>query len=69
MKDIVKVTVNLPVDELEDLKRLAADQKITVTEALRRAIATEKFLREEAKAGSKVLLRDPDKSYREIVLR
>ncbi len=52
----VRLTAEIPIAEATALKELALAQGITVTEALRRAIATESTLRERRKAGSKVLL-------------
>lgn len=52
----VRLTADLPLPEIEMLKELAAQQGVTMTEALRRAIATEGLLQKRRKAGSKVLL-------------
>lgn len=52
----VRLTADLPVEEIDKLKELAAQQGVTLTEALRRAIATEGLLQERRKSGSKVLL-------------
>lgn len=65
----VKVSFNLPVDELEDLRALANRRKDTVTDTLRRAIALEMLADEADQSGSKLLIRDPDGTMREIVLR
>lgn len=54
--DKVRLTADLPVAEINALKELAAQQGVTLTEALRRAIATEGLLQERRKGGSKVLL-------------
>jgi hypothetical protein len=65
----VKVSFNLPVDELEDLRGLAERRKDTVTDTLRRAIALERLADEVNQQGGKLLIRDPDGTIREIVLR
>lgn len=54
--DKVRLTADLPFAEASILKDLAAQQGVTMTEALRRAIATEGLLQERRKNGSKVLL-------------
>jgi hypothetical protein len=54
--DKVRLTVDLPFAEANALKGLAAQQGVTITEALRRAIATEGLLHDRHKSGSKVLL-------------
>jgi hypothetical protein len=64
----VKVTVNLPDETVEALKQMAADQGTTITEALRQAIASQYYLREETLNGKNVLLQDPaDRSMQRIV--
>jgi hypothetical protein len=54
--DKIRLTADLPFAEINVLKELAAQQGVTMTEALRRAIATEGLLQERRKTGSKVLL-------------
>lgn len=62
-RSFVKVTVNLPDKTFQDLEMIATEQGITKTEALRRAIGVQKFLRDRIKDGSKILLEDPDKTF------
>jgi hypothetical protein len=52
----VRLTADLPLIEVSLLKDLASKQGVTLTEALRRAIATEGLLQQRRDAGSKVLL-------------
>lgn len=52
----VRLTADIPAAEVDVLKELASQQGITLTEALRRAIATEGILQDRRKNGSKVLL-------------
>ena len=64
----VKVTVNLPEDTVEALKQMAADQGTTITEALRQAIETQYYLRDETKTGKNLLIQDPsDRSLQRVV--
>lgn len=65
----VKVSFNLPPDELEQLRSLAERRSDTVTDTLRRAIALELLADQVARRGSKLLIADPDGNMREIVLR
>jgi hypothetical protein len=68
-RQIVKASFNLPAGELDRLRALAATRNITVTQALRQAIATECFLAEQP-TGSRVLLQNPgERSAREVVFR
>lgn len=56
---VTRVTVNLPVRVWEALEELAAIDGLSRTEALRRAISTEVFLRAAIRDGAEVLLRRP----------
>lgn len=55
-----KISVNLSNEVLDALHELAARDNVTMTEALRRAISTLKFLQDSQREGKSVLLRDPD---------
>ena len=57
--DVTQVTVNIPTEEYEALKKFAKEGNISVTQALRQAIAQITFLSDRVKAGSKVIVRDP----------
>jgi hypothetical protein len=70
MADTKRMTVNLAEDALAKLKWIADSQGITLTEALRRAIATEGYIRQEASKGHKILVQDPATNVvRELVFR
>jgi predicted transcriptional regulator len=62
-----KVTVNLPDETVQAIKDIATRNGTTVTEALRQAIESRRFLQDEVDKGSKLLIKDSDKSFREIV--
>ena len=63
-----KVTVNLPDQTVQALKELADKRGVTMTQVLRQSIENEQFLREEVNRGSKILLEEPDKSKRIVIL-
>ena len=65
----VKVTVNLSEEDVEALKEIAARRGITLTESIRRAIAMERFVDEAQVSGAKILIEEPDKSVRQLVIR
>jgi predicted DNA-binding protein len=65
----VKVSVNLTPEDIQTLEELAQQLGTSKTDILRRAIASEKFLREAQKSNKKILIEDNDKSLREIVFR
>lgn len=57
--DIVRLSVNLPREEAEALRRLAADRNMNITETVRDAIATERFVAEQQKDNAQILVRRP----------
>lgn len=57
----VRVTADLSYDDVTALRNLAARQSVSMTEALRRAIATENLLQTRRKEGSRVLLENGGK--------
>lgn len=65
--DITKVTVNLPTDTLNALRKMAAKRGTTVTEALRQVIESQHFLQNETENGSKILIQSPDRSVQQLV--
>ena len=69
MADKQKVTVNLTGDAIQAVRELADKRGISIGEALRQAIATEKFLSDETSKGSKVLIDRPNQPTREVVIR
>lgn len=64
----VKVTVNLRPEDLETLRAIAKRRKITMTEALRRAIAMERFVDAAIADGGNLLVEQKDKRLRQLVL-
>lgn len=63
-----KVTVNLPDETVEAIKQIASDRGTTITEALRQAIESQRFLHDETKAGKDLLLQNPaDRTIQRIV--
>ena len=67
-KKLVKMSVNLPEDDLRLLRRLADKRGISLTHVLRQAIANEAFFDEEMAAGSRILLERNGRT-REVVFR
>ena len=54
-----KISVNLSDEVLAALREMSSRDNITMTEVLRRAISTLKFLEDAQREGKAVLLRDP----------
>jgi predicted transcriptional regulator len=53
-----KISVNLSDEVVEILREMAARENVTMTEILRRAISTQKFLEDARAEGKTILLRD-----------
>jgi hypothetical protein len=64
----VRLNADLSPEVADALKKLAAEEGITLTEALRRAISTEFYLHSKRKSGSKILL-DEHGKLKELVFR
>ncbi len=65
----VKMSVNLSKTVVDALRSIANKRGISMTEALRRAISTEKFLMDETDGGSKILIEDEKHKIRQLLLR
>jgi predicted transcriptional regulator len=68
MTKVTKLSVNLSDDVVAEIRRLAAKRKVTMTEVIRDAIGTEKFIEDE-KSRSKFLLEDSNGKLRQVVFR
>ncbi len=67
---IVKTSMNLPQESLDTLRELAVQTGTSMTEVVRRAVATEKFLRDTSAEGSKILIKDKGSdTMRELLIR
>ena len=64
-----RVSVSLPLDTIEKLDKIASRHGITMTDAIRRAIATEAYIDREIQENSKILIQKPDNSLIEVVFR
>lgn len=66
---VVKLTVGLSSDVVNALESIAKTRGITMTEALRQSISTEKFLMDTVNNKGKVLIEGRDKSIKQLVVR
>jgi hypothetical protein len=79
MGKIVKVTVNLPEEDVETVKQLADERGVSATHVIREGIASEKFISEVVAGGGTFLVeRDegaideegkPTKTVREVLFK
>lgn len=68
-EQLVRLNVNMNRETAKALKELAKKDKVSLTEAIRRAIAVYKYVSDEVKKGRVVQTMDADgKNRREIVL-
>ena len=67
-RERVRVAVNMLREDFEDLKQMAAEEGETVSGYLRKALATERYLKSRTKSGGKILVED-DGIQQEIVFR
>jgi hypothetical protein len=66
---VIKMSVNLPATDVKVLKALASKRDTTMTEVLRQAIGTEKFIDDVHRDGGKILIEDKKGSVRQLVFR
>ena len=64
-----RVSVSLPLETIEKLDQIASRHGITMTDAIRRAIATEAYIDKEIQENSKILIQKSDNTLREVVFR
>lgn len=67
-KERVRVALNMLRDEYEELKALAEADGDTVSGYLRKALATERYIKDRTSAGGRVLVEE-NGVQREIVFR
>ena len=68
-RDLKKVSINLPSDILDAIRKIAEHRNLTMTDAIRRAIATESYIEDEIENGGTILVKKPDGTYKEVVFR
>jgi predicted transcriptional regulator len=66
---VIKMSVNLSADVVKALKELAEKRGSTMTEVLRQAIGTEKFIEEVNEDEGKILVEDKKGRVRQLVFR
>lgn len=61
---LIKMSVNLPEGLVEDFRAIAQERQITLTQAIKDAIEMEKYITDERREGSHVLIQKADKTLR-----
>lgn len=67
-RERVRVAMHMLREDYEELKRAAQEDGETVSGYLRKALATERYLKEKTRSGGKVLIEE-DGVQREVVFR
>jgi predicted transcriptional regulator len=62
----VKASFNLPEEELAQLKQLAQERRVSVTQALRQAIADSNFIEQQVRESNKLIVERPDGTKNEV---
>ncbi|MGH2548676.1 MAG: ribbon-helix-helix protein, CopG family [Thermomicrobiales bacterium] len=68
-RDAVRLSVNITPEVAEAIQALARSRGITVSELVRSALATEKFLADEQRKNKKLLLEAEDGTRERVVFR
>jgi hypothetical protein len=68
-KDLQKVSIDLPSDTLDAIRRIAEHRNLTMTDAICRAVATESYVEDETNNGGTILVKKPDGTYKEVIFR
>lgn len=68
-KDVSKVTVNLPNEDILRMSEQARRRATTKTAALVRAIRTAEFIDDTEKKGGEVYIKDADGTFRQVVFK
>lgn len=64
---MTKMSMNFPDDAVQILRALSIRHGVTMTEVLRRSLATYKFFDDAVDGGAKILIREQDDSVKQIV--
>lgn len=67
-KDRVRVAISMLQEDFDELKELASEDGETLSGYLRKALATEKYLKQRTKSGGRILVEE-DGVQREVVFR
>jgi hypothetical protein len=65
--DSVKVTVNLPEFVVKELRQMATEKNVSMTELIAQSIRLNKFLSDRERQGGKILVENADRKIERIV--
>jgi len=64
----IKTTITLPEDAVSALRELSELRNVSFAEVVRRALTMDKYLTDVRKDGCRILIEDPEKLVKEIVI-
>lgn len=67
-RPVVKLSVNLPPEDVAVIRELAKRRSTTMTEVIRKGIGMQKYLQAAVDKGGKIFVEDRRGRLREIVL-
>ena len=67
MADTTKVTVNLPNSVVEELRKIATANNVTLTDAISQSIRINKFLTDQESENARILIETPDGKFQRIL--
>jgi hypothetical protein len=67
-RPVVKLSVNLPPEDVAVIRELSAKRSTTMTEVIRKSIGVQKYLQDAVDKGGKIFVEDRRGRLREIVL-
>ncbi len=67
-REVVRITANLPEPVFDALKNLASERGTSMTEQIRRAVSTEKFIDGEREKGTTFYLEDSSGGNRREII-
>jgi predicted transcriptional regulator len=68
LRGALKTTISLPEETVAVLRQLAEARNVSFAEVVRRAIRVEKYLNDVRNDGGRILVEDPEKLIKEIVI-
>ncbi len=66
---VYKTSVNLTDVTIATLENLAKKRRKTMSQVIRDAIATEQVLQDAVDSGGKILIREKDESFKQLIIR
>jgi hypothetical protein len=67
-RPVVKLSVNLPLEDVAVIRELAEKRRTTMTEVIRKGIGVQKYLQDAVDKGGKIFVENRRGRLREIVL-